>query len=142
MPDPISPFGFERVESPRLTMVGDLASLTPDLEAAIAATGHEVSVLGTSSKPGINSRRRPPLPELISELRPYSGIITHPGLASGPPDEASLLLNLAKAGVPIAGPVSPEMQAILPDGLASLIENGTIDDLLDSERREVLSVRL
>lgn len=122
-------------------MVGDLTRIDPDLSAIVDLTHHEVDLFGSSSQSGVTLRQRPPLPDLLSELRSYSGVITHPSLSASTSDEAALLLNLARSGVPVIGRISTGVRAILPAGLSSTIESGSLDDLFDSEKRDLLSIR-
>lgn len=102
---------------------------------------HSVAVFGRSALPGTITHPLSPLPQLIADLRGFSGIVVHPSVVAGRSDEASLILNLARAGVPVIGWISQEVREVLPQRLVSSVEEASVDDLADPELRDALSIR-
>lgn len=149
--DPISPVGFQRVEEGDLVVIGSISRSRPGADALLSelhelAGGHSVRFVGdrrpASLPEAVTFERREQAPKLIASLRRAWGVFLHPALHSRPSEEAALILNLARAGVPMWGTVSDAVQEFIPSKLVRHIDGASLDDVTDPDARERLSVHL
>ncbi len=154
--DPLlfNPCDFPQVPEKRFAVVVSPEATAAELSSALgairdaAADPTDVFLPGGAADVGLPSGMEPirealGAPALARRLKPYRGVLGHPGLHPDPRTEAALIVRLAASGIPTAlvdrrreflDLLSPELR----DALAAV----SIQDLRDRHARELVSVRL
>jgi hypothetical protein len=150
-PSSVSPFGYVRVVEGRLAVVGSLSAGSEGsgvlawLEELTSSEGVDFfgPVMGVDLPEGVRVFDGGFDQGLVERLRPYLGVVDHPGLHQSTEHRAEVLVGLAAAGVPVvADGVDNDLTALIGDPMTSVLASGSLADLKDPEARDQLSVRL
>ncbi|MGB7859300.1 MAG: glycosyltransferase, partial [Acidimicrobiia bacterium] len=148
----VSPVGYRRVVEGRLGVVGSLSADRMGVEQIAGL------IDSWSDGPGVDifgRVRGVKLPKdvrvlsagfetgLVDHLRGYAGVADHPAFHETAAERAETLVGLATAGVPVSAvDIDDETESLIGDDMSTVLTTATVDDLLDPETRDQLSVKL